>query len=164
MVMNGSERKAGEGARRGGKGGLLVGLVLGAASFGGAFYGVASGFVPLPWGAPEQAAAGEAATPWKEPAYVELEPMVVPLGPDASAAHLRASLVLDVAPGREEDVASALPRIVDALNVYLRALDERDLESPALTLRMRAQMLQQVRLVAPENSVNAVLLREFLLS
>jgi len=160
--MTGDPGKA-QGGKSGTMLGLLLGLLLGLAASAGAFYGVSSGLVPLPW-LKDEAASEDTGTPWEPPSYVELAPIIVPLGQHTRARHLRASLVLDVEPGREEDVTSALPRIRDILNVYLRALDERDIESPALTMRMRAQMLQQVRMVAPEKSIKAVLLREFLLS
>ena len=71
---------------------------------------------------------------------------------------------IQVEPGREADVTGVTPRIVDVLNTYLRAVDERDLEIPRSMLRLRAQMLRRVRLVSPPGAVRDVLIQQFVLN
>ena len=57
----------------------------------------------------------------------------------------------------------AEPRIVDTLNIFLRAVDERDVSSILAMERLRAEMLRRVRLVTGDEAVKAVLIAEFLL-
>ena len=57
-----------------------------------------------------------------------------------------------------------MPRINDVLNVYLRAVDERDFEVPRAMVRLRAQMLRRVQLVTPPGAVRDVLIQEFVLN
>jgi flagellar FliL protein len=61
-----------------------------------------------------------------------------------------------------EEVARQMPRIVDVLNTYLRALDLPDLEEPAALTRIRAQMLRRIRLVVGADRVNDLLVMEFI--
>ena len=170
------ERREPAGERHGGWKLLAVASLLALAIGGGVFYGVRSGTLPLPvperWlgelagkgadGAPEAAAAATAA--YSPGAYVHLEPFVVSLGREASANHLKVSLVIEVTPGREGEVEAAKPRVLDVLNVFLRAVDERGFEVPRSMERLRAQMLRRVQLVSPEGAVRDVLIQEFVLN
>jgi flagellar protein FliL len=54
-----------------------------------------------------------------------------------------------------------MPRITDALNTYLRALEARDLQQPAATVWLRAQMLRRIQLVTGEGRVRDLLITEF---
>jgi flagellar FliL protein len=66
--------------------------------------------------------------------------------------------------GREKDVTAILPRVVDVLNSYLRALEISDLEDPAALTRLRAQMLRRVQIVAGPGQVNDLLVMEFVMN
>ncbi|MEM6486833.1 MAG: flagellar basal body-associated FliL family protein, partial [Pseudomonadota bacterium] len=160
-----AEGTAGKGkAKRGGVLGLLLPLVLALAAGGGGFAGVSATLLPGPIATFTSLATPAPPPPWAEwetPSYLELPPFTVSLGPRASAATLRLELVLDVAPGAEDLVAEAEPRIVAALVRFLRAVDERDFSEPALMLRLQAQMLRRVDLAVPRGSVRAVLVQEF---
>ena len=57
-----------------------------------------------------------------------------------------------------------MPRIVDVLNTYLRAVEVRDLEEPAAMARLRAQMLRRVQVVTGEGRVRDLLVTEFVLN
>lgn len=157
-------------AARAGQGGwkLVAGaLVLALGLGGGAFYAVYAGLVVLPWAAPVETAAASEVTPagsYRPGAYVPLDPLVVSLGPEAEAKHLKVTLVIEVVPGRERDVAAETPRLVDVLNGFLRAVEARDLALPRSMERLRAQMLRRVQLVAPEGAVRDLLIQEFVLS
>jgi len=58
-------------------------------------------------------------------------------------------------------VQALMPRIMDVLNIYLRALDPPELEEPAALLRLRAQMLRRVQIVTGPGLVNDLLIIEF---
>ena len=154
---------------------LIGALVLG----GGAFFGVYSGMVPLPFGGEEKHAdagdgkgdhAGDGhggdkkAGELKPTAFVPLDQIIIALGPDANARHLSLRVSIEVAPEAEASVTQVSPRIVDVLNTFLRAVDEREFEVPRSMLRLRAQMLRRVQLVTPEGAVRDVLIQEFLLN
>lgn len=157
--------KAGKGGWKLVAGALVLALLLGA----GAFYAVYSGLVALPRLERAETAAAREADParaqaYRAGAYVALDPLVVSLGPEAGARHLRVELVVEVESGREREVAAERPRLLDVLNGFLRAVEARDLALPRSMERLRAQMLRRVQLVAPEGAVRDLLIQEFVLN
>lgn len=166
-----------EPAGKKGKLGLILGLV-GALALGGAgFYATRSGMVDpgaLFGGGHGEAGNAEAgghgegghgeAAGIAGAAFVPIEPILVSLGPEAHAKHLRFSAQIEAAPEQAAAVAAVMPRIVDALNTYLRAVEVRDLEDPAALTRLRAQMLRRVQTVTGEGQVNDLLITEFVLN
>ncbi|WP_370222889.1 flagellar basal body-associated FliL family protein [Pararhodobacter marinus] len=96
--------------------------------------------------------------------YVPLSPIVVTIGQRGETRHLRFLAQLAVAPGAAGAVTNLLPRIVDVLNIYLRALDPFELEEPAALMRLRAQMLRRVQIVAGPGMVNDLLIMEFVIN
>lgn len=153
--------------------GMLFGLIGAVLLGGGTFYGVFSGMVPLPFGGDESHAeeGGEsmgeahAELPDAAPvAFVPIDPLVLSLGPNARSKHLKISVSIEVQPGAEAMVQAVTPRVVDVLNTFLRAVDEREFEVPSAMMRLRAQMLRRVQLVTPQGSVRDVLIQEFVLN
>ena len=57
-----------------------------------------------------------------------------------------------------------MPRVLDVLNTYLRAVEVRDLEEPAALARLRAQMLRRIQVVTGEGRVRDLLIAEFVLN
>jgi flagellar FliL protein len=96
--------------------------------------------------------------------FVMLDPLVISLGPDSRSKHLRVTLAIDAAPGRGPEVQSVIPRVVDILQGFLRAVDEREFEIPRSMDRLRAQMLRRVQLVTPVGAVQDLLIQEFVLN
>ena len=90
--------------------------------------------------------------------------MVISLGPAATARHLKVRVSIEVDPESTEAVTALTPRIVDVLNTFLRAVDERDFEVPRAMTRIQAQMLRRVQLVTPHGAVHDVLIQEFVLN
>ena len=84
--------------------------------------------------------------------------------PDATAKLLRFAGQLEVAPEHATEVAGLMPRVLDVLNTYLRAVDVRDLEEPSSLARLRAQMLRRVQVVTGEGRVRDLLITEFVLN
>lgn len=144
---------------------FLIGVVLMLLLGGGGFYAVYSGKV-LPHAAKEDAASGHdahEADPLPDIAYVPLEPLTISLK-DAGARHLRFVAQLEVPKAYEADVEHLKPRVMDVLNGYLRAVDVHLLEEPTAMMRLRAQMLRRIRLVAGDGRVRDLLIIEFVLN
>ena len=155
-----------EGTKKGGKGGLIIGLVLMLVLGGGGFFAVYSGMLALPFGGEEHAEEKHEAPPPPDlppTAFVKLDEIVISLGRGARAKHLVLAAELEVNPLHTAEVETLKPRVLDVLNTYLRALDERDVEDPAAMARLRAQMLRRIQVVTGEGRVRDLLITRFVL-
>lgn len=156
-----------EPAKKGGTA-LIVGLVGALALGGGGFYSVYSGmFDPvaaLPGGGTGGHGGGEASASLSGVAFVPMDPIMVSLPPGSSAKLLRFIGSLEVDPANVEEVTVLMPRVLDALNTYLRAVDVRDLEQPSAIPRLRAQMLRRIQVVTGPDRVRDLLITEFILN
>ena len=56
-----------------------------------------------------------------------------------------------------------MPRILDVLNTYLRAVTEEEMSAPAAITRLRAQILRRVQIVAGAENIRDILITEFVL-
>lgn len=137
--------------------GLLLALILG----GGGFYATWSGLI---LGGGDHATAGEDAAPLPDIAFVAIEPLVITLGSGETERHLRFTPQIEVAAPHADEVTHLLPRIVDVLNGYLRAVDPAELEDPAALVRMRAHLLRRIQIVTGEGRVRDLLVTEFVLN
>ncbi len=137
---------------------LAVAVLLGA----GGFYATYSGMLFGPATVKAEAPAPES-KPVETVVFITLAPLTISLGKNANASYLRFSGSLDVRPEAREEVETVTPRILDALNTYLRAVSESELEDPASMNRLRAQMLRRVQIVAGEGNVRDLLITEFVL-
>jgi len=155
-----------EGRRKRGTWPLMLGLGLALVGGGGGFYAASSGL--LPFGDPPAAAADGAAmrmtADFDDVVFVPVEPLVISLPQDGDIRHLRFRAELEVDRAHESDVTRLIPRIVDVLNTYLRALSLADLEERAALLRLRAQMLRRVQIVVGTGRINDLLVMEFVLN
>jgi flagellar FliL protein len=154
---------------------LLIGLVLALAGAGGGFYATYAGLLDGVLGGGHEAATGQDghgtdddhATADAHDAgggdvgFVPIEPITINLGPRGESRHLRFAAQLEVPSGSADEVARLMPRIMDVLNIYLRALDPHEFEEPAALLRLRAQMLRRVQIVTGPGLVNDLLVIEF---
>ncbi|CAN0580711.1 unnamed protein product [Ectocarpus sp. 12 AP-2014] len=77
---------------------------------------------------------------------------------------LRFSAELEVSKAYKDDVEVLLPRIVDVLNGYLRALEVSDIDDPMALTRLRAQMLRRIQIVTGRDMVRDLLIMEFVLN
>jgi flagellar FliL protein len=152
---------------------LIAGLVLALAGGGAGFYAVRAGLLPFGPGATGQAApAGEAGAgaAADEPVdfghlvYVPIAPLVISFADGGQSRHLRFGAELEVPTDAAQEVRRVMPRIVDVLNTYLRALRIADLEESAALPRLRAQMLRRVQAVVGAARVNDLLVMEFVLN
>lgn len=152
---------------------LIIGLVLALAGGGGGYYAVASGLIlggESSGGHDAEMADGAApdghgaASAMPDVAYVPIEPLVISLGDGATGKHLRFRAQLEVTPEYQRDVETLMPRVVDVLNSYLRALELADLTDQAALIRLRAQILRRLQVVTGEGRINDLLIMEFVMN
>ncbi len=149
------------------KKGLAVGLVLALAGAGGGFYAVQSGLL---FGSHEETAQKDGESEHEEGnalpeiAFVPVDQLIISLGPEAGSKHLLFKSQIEVAKGDEANVTALMPRIIDVMNSYLRAVDARVLEDPKSLIRLRAQMLRRIKTVVGEEHVRDLLITEFVLN
>jgi flagellar protein FliL len=141
---------------------LLIGLVLALLGGGGGFYAMYSGL--LAGDAENEAGHGETAGALPDIAFVPVAPMIISLGSSGQSSHLRFTTQLEVAAPYAAEVTHLLPRIMDVLNGYLRAIDVAEIEDPGALVRMRAQMLRRVQIVSGEGRVRDLLVTEFVVN
>lgn len=152
---------------------LIIGIVLALAGGGGGFFAASSGM--LGGGAGDHAAADLHAednshsvpvdnAPLADIAFVEVPQLLISLGPTAQADHLRFRGSLEVPKQYAAEVEGLLPRVQDVMNSYLRALDPAMLEQPGVLVKLRAQMLRRVSMVAGEGRIRDLLVLEFVLN
>lgn len=140
---------------------LLLGLVLAVFMGGAGFYATWSGWIAGFFVAEH---AEVAALPLPDIAFVPVDPVVISLGPAASSRHLRFTAQLEVSSAHADEVKAMMPRVLDVLNSYLRAVAVTDLEEPSAMARLRAQMLRRVQIVTGEGRVRDLLVIEFVLN
>lgn len=97
-------------------------------------------------------------------AFVPVDPLIVTIARPGGTAQLRLQLDLEVAAGSEAEVAALMPRLLDAINTYLRALDTIDITETTTLVRLRSQLLRRMMLIAGEDVVKDVLIQEFVVN
>ena len=150
--------------RKGSKMPLILGLVLALLGGGGGYMAVQIGLI----GGSHDEAPGDSHAEEAEAlpalAFVALDTLVINLPQHARAQHLLFTAQLEVEPAYTQEVTDLMPRIVDVLNGYLRAVDLSELEDPTALIRLRAQMLRRVQVVVGEGRVRDILIMEFVLN
>lgn len=141
---------------------LIMGFVLMLALGGGGFFAVYTGMI---LGENEEHAEDEEAIePLPDIAFVPVDPVTISLSNSGANRHLRFTAQLEVAKGHQSEVAMLMPRILDVLNGYLRAVEVSQLEDRTALMRLRAQMLRRVQIVTGEGRVRDLLVTEFVLN
>jgi len=140
---------------------LILGLVSMLGLGGGGFFAVYKGLV---FGHDEAPASQAEVAALPDIAFVPIDPMVVPLGSGRSGRFLHFTAQIEVAKAYQADVTLLLPRVLDVLNGYLRAVAVADLEDPAALVRLRAQMLRRIQIVTGEGRARDLLVTEFVIN
>jgi flagellar FliL protein len=156
---------------------LIIACVMALIAGGGGFYAVFSGLLQIPFIGDAGGVGGTASghggagdehagmqSSFESGAYVPLDPLIISLGEQSRSKHVKITLTVEVGRGREAEVEAIKPRVIDILNGFLRAVDEREFELPRSMERLRAQMLRRVKLVTPEGAVRDLLIQEFVLN
>lgn len=145
---------------------LILGLSLALGAAGGSFYLVQTGLLfgaeSQAWDSAKPIGGDRRAMP--DIAYVPIESLVISLGDGMSGKHLRFRAELEVAPKHQTEVEKLMPRIVDVLNSYLRAVEVKDLTDKAALVRLRAQMLRRLQVVTGNGRINDLLIMEFVMN
>lgn len=144
---------------------LVIGLMLALIGGGGGFYATWSGLI-LGGSRSDQSAAEmqEVKSPFADIAFIEIDPMTISVDAQPQRRMLRFRAQLEVPKNYQEDVTMLLPRVVDVLNSYLRALEVADIEGQSALTRLRSQMLRRVQVVTGRERVNDFLIMEFVLT
>ena len=137
---------------------LLIGLVLALLGGGGGFYAVWSGLLF------DAAGGGQGLPSTGDSAFLPIDPLLVSLGGVADGRHLRFAATIEVPRRHQAEVARLMPRILDVLNGYLRAVEPEEFGRPGALIRLRAQMLRRIQVVAGEERVRDLLITEFVLN
>lgn len=145
---------------------LIIGLVLALAGGGGGFFAVYSGMILGSDSAPaeEESVVEAEPDPLPDITYVSMDPFVVSLTSGGTANYLRFRAELEVPSDHQKEVERVLPRVVDVLNGYLRALSPADIESSDALVKLRSQMLRRVQIVTGQERVSDLLVMEFVLN
>ena len=146
---------------------FIIGVLLALLGGGGGFYAAYSGLIH--GGDAEGSSYADNAESadipaMPEVAFIPLEPMVISLDSGASGQHLRFRAQLEVRPKHKAEVEQLIPRVIDVLNTYLRALDTADFQGNAALVKLRSQMLRRVQIVTGGDRVNDLLIMEFVLN
>ncbi len=144
---------------------MVIWLILAGVGAGVGFYAVQAGFVPT--GANTVHVAehqNDSPMPLPDIAFVEIDPIMITLGGGGASKHLRFRAQLEVDSAYAREVESIMPRIVDVLNSYLRALEVKDLSDPLALTWLRAQMLRRIIIVSGRGRVRDLLIMDFLLN
>ncbi|TYB87881.1 flagellar basal body-associated protein FliL [Oceaniovalibus sp. ACAM 378] len=163
MTTTDTGQNAGAAPRKTGKPGMLIGLFLALLLGSGGFYAVWSGMI-FEDRSSENDPPVAVVPGLPDFAFVPISPIMVSLSPGTNARHLRFQAQLEVAKANESEVTALLPRVIDVLNSYLRAIDPAELEKPGGLTRLRAQMLRRVQIVTGDGRVRDLLIMEFVLS
>jgi flagellar FliL protein len=142
---------------------LFIGLILALVGAGAGFAAIRFGLV----GGTETAEATDESPrmePLRAATFLPLDPLTINLPDPSGRRFLRFVAQLEVDPRHASEVEAVMPRIVDVLNGYLRAIPVSDLEDPTALLRLRAQMLRRVQVVTGEGRVHDLLIMEFILN
>lgn len=157
---------------------ILIGLVSAVVLGGGGFYAVYSGLILGPGAAhgeaaaadhgeapvPDAAAHGTAADPLPDIGFVAVTPVTIPLGAAGRNQNLRLTAQLEVEKPHLAEVSALMPRILDVMNSYLRAVEVAQLEDPSALVRIRAQLLRRIQIVTGSGRVRDLLVTEFMIN
>lgn len=151
-------------ARKSSKMPLILGVLAALLGGGGGFYAAFSGMILAPASSEPAMETENLSGAMPNIAFVEIEPMTISISPASQGRYLRFRAQLEVPSRYATDVQTLLPRVVDVMNGYLRAVEVRDIESAAALTRLRAQLLRRVQIVAGQERVNDLLIMEFVLN
>ena len=159
-AAEGAEGEAGGGGKKSKKKMIIIGvaaLVALLAAIGGAYFAGLFGGGHQE----EQAEAGQEAKPEK-PVFYTLPDFLINLNTTGrTASFLKTTIILEVA--NQEDVPQIeanLPRLVDAINTYLRELRASDLSGSAGVQRLREELLIRANKSLAPVKINDVLFKE----
>lgn len=144
---------------------ILSSLILGLIGLGGGFYLSYGGLISAAADSNEKSGEerSQVAIAMEDIGYVAIDPLTISLGLN-SGHHLRFRAQLEIQEEHRSDVEKVLPRIIDVLNSYLRALSIDDIDKTASLVWIRAQMLRRIQVITGTDSVRDLLVMEFVVN
>ncbi|NBE07369.1 flagellar basal body-associated FliL family protein [Paragemmobacter ruber] len=139
---------------------LMMGLVLALLLGAGGFFVTNSGLI----GPRSEVVGTDPPADLPEIAFLPVAPVTISMPGLASDSHLRFTAQLEVVSAHAGEVELLMPRIVDVLNGYLRAVQPASLQEAGALIRIRAQLLRRIQIVTGEGRVRDLLVTEFLFS
>ncbi|MGY6410613.1 MAG: flagellar basal body-associated FliL family protein [Alkalilacustris sp.] len=136
--------------------GAALALALGGGAFAVVYTGLMDGMLPT--------RDGRGADSAEATEFLDLPTVALSLGAPADGRVLRFSVTLEVAPAHKSEVTQLTPRLLDLLNSYLRAVEPEALSTPGALIRIRAQLLRRMQVVAGEGRIRDVLVTEFVMN
>lgn len=155
-----------EAPKKGGKMGMILGLVLAIAAGGGGFFATYSGILSLGESESSSTDAEDNVEPEKQLAknvFLPLDPVLVNIRSSSKFSILRFLAQLEIAPEYQADIEAIKPRVIDVMNTYLNALEAKSFEDPIAMIKLRAQLLRRIQIVTGEGRVKDLLIMEFIL-
>lgn len=143
---------------------MILGLVLALAGGAGGFYAVQSGVLPGGGDKADKPVEKEEMVPLGDVAFVELPPMVISLGEVPGLRNLRFRASLETPSAYSAEVTRIMPRIIDVLNGYLRAVEVGELADRRALPKLRAQMLRRIQIVTGKGRVQDLLILEMVVN
>ncbi len=107
--------------------------------------------------------AKAAAAPIKPPTFLDVPEVLVNLSTAGSdrTQYLKVKIVLELPDASlQPSVESAMPRVMDAFQTYLRELRPTDLDGSAGLYRLREELTRRVNAAISPSHINAVLFKE----
>lgn len=142
---------------------LIIGLVLFLVLGGAGFFAVYSGMILAPAEDAAHQAEAEAEPVENDFAFVAIPSLTISLGAHEENRHLRFTAQLEVSKAKQQAVTDLMPRILDVVNGYMRAVEMSDLQDPDALVRLRSQMLRRIQIVTGEGFVRDLLVTEFVM-
>ncbi len=151
--------------KKGGKFGLILGLVLAICVGGGGFYATYNGMIlsSAPESSVENEPKEEVEQEIAKARFIALDPLVVSIRSSSKFRLLRFTGQLEVSPEKYDAVNDLKPRIIDVMNTYLNAVDAASFEDPIAMIRLRSQLLRRAQIVTGPETVKDLLIMEFVL-
>lgn len=148
---------------------MIIGLVLAIVGAGAGFFAVQKGFLSMILSSEnhESDHTSEPSMPMPDTeniAFVEIDPIMISLTDGGQIQYLRFRAQLEVEEADKDDVMLLLPRVVDVLNSYLRAVETSEFSTPSALTRLRGQMLRRIQIVVGKDRVRDLLIMDFVLN
>src|SRR5262245_4348191 len=104
-----------------------------------------------------------ASAPVKPLTFVDVPEVLVNLSSTGAdrTQYLKVKVVLELAdPALQPQIQTAMPRVMDAFQTYLRELRPTDLDGSAGLYRLKEELTRRVNVAVSPNRINAVLFKE----
>ncbi len=96
--------------------------------------------------------------------FVPIPTIIVTLTTEDGYKYLKFTSELEVPDTHVNTVSEKIPRIIDTINTYLRALEVRDLERPGALFKIQSQLLGRLNTATGKDHINDILITEYVIN